>query len=141
MSCYATLKEKGFRLTRPRRLILDYIHERGDHLTAEEILSYVQAELPKVNKSTVYRTLQVLEKNGSIFTSRSSDRTLYHHAEHKHHYHLICRTCGKIIECEEDLFSRIEEALPEKYGFRPELDNLVIEGECEDCAREKAGKS
>jgi Fur family ferric uptake transcriptional regulator len=133
MSCFVTLKEKGLRLTRPRQLILDYIHERGDHLTAEEILNYVHEKSPRVNKSTVYRTLELLEKNGCVFTSRANDRTLYHHTEHKHHYHLLCQRCGKIIECQEDLFTPVEQSLASQYGFSPDLDHMVINGVCESC--------
>ena len=133
MSCYATLKEKGLRMTKPRRLILDCIHERGDHLTAEDILEYVRKQYPKVNKSTVYRTLQLLEKNDCVFTTMSSDRTLYHHAEEKHHYHLVCKQCGKIIECEEDIFSPVNWVLTGKYGFKPELEHVTISGVCEAC--------
>lgn len=133
MSCYATLKEKGLRMTRPRRLILDCIHERGDHLTAEEILDHIHKRDPKINKSTVYRTLQLLEKNDCVFTTRANDRTLYHHAEKKHHYHLVCSRCGKIIECEEDIFSPVEWVLTGKYGFEPEFEHVTVSGICEAC--------
>ena len=133
MSCYITLKEKGLRLTRPRRLILDYIHERNDHMTAEEIIQHVQKKAPRINKSTVYRTLLMLEKNNCVFTSQTSDRTLYHHSERERHYHLICRKCGKLIDCQEDLFADVAGVLAEKYAFEPELDHFVIYGQCKKC--------
>lgn len=133
MSCYATLKEKGLRLTRPRRLILDYIHDKGDHLTAEEIISYVHEKFPHINKSTVYRTLELLEKNECVFKSESRDRAIYHHAEEGHHHHLVCIKCGKTIECADDLFTPVGKSITEKYGFRVNFRHLVMSGLCEEC--------
>ena len=64
MSCIKTLKEKGLKLTPQRRLIVDAIHETNVHLTTEEIIAHVQARMPEVHKSTIYRTLDLLEKAG-----------------------------------------------------------------------------
>jgi Fur family ferric uptake transcriptional regulator len=135
MSCFTTLKEKGLRLTQPRRVILDYIHDRGDHLTAEEIIDFVHDKTPRVNKSTIYRTLELLEKNECVFRSESNNRTIYHHAEEGHHHHLVCRKCGKTVDCEEDIFVPIEKALQEKYGFRTDFKHVVMNGFCESCRK------
>jgi len=133
MSCLATLKEKGLRLTQPRRVILDFIHDKGDHLTAEEIINHVHGRFPRVNKSTIYRTLDLLEKNGCVFKSESMDRTIYHHAEEGHHHHLVCSKCGKTIDCEEDLFAPVERSLGDKYGFSVDFKHVVMSGLCERC--------
>jgi len=118
MSCFITLKKNGLRLTQPRRAILDYIHDKSDHLTAEEIIAFVRRKHPHVNKSTIYRTLELLEKNECIFKSESTSGTIYHHAEEGHHHHLVCRKCGKIADCEEDIFAPVEKTLRESMVFR-----------------------
>ncbi len=133
MSCATTLREKGLKLTSQRRLILDIVHDSGGHLTAEEILDYVQARAPGVNKSTIYRTLELLEELGCVFKSELGDRFIYHHAEEGHHHHLVCQTCGKSIDCNEDLFLPVERATNEKYGFRANFKHVVISGLCADC--------
>lgn len=138
MSCFITLKEKGLKLTPQRHLILDIIHDAQAHLTAEEILKYVQARAPGVNKSTVYRTLELLEETGCVVKSEIGGRFIYHHAEEGHHHHLVCRACGNSIDCEEDLFLPIETTIYDKYGFRADLRHMVVSGLCQDC-REKAG--
>jgi len=138
MSCAITLREKGLKLTPQRRLILDIIHDSGDHLTAEAILNYVQARLPGVNKSTVYRTLELLEEFGCVFKSELGDRFIYHHAEEGHHHHLVCRSCGKSIDCDENIFSDVKSALAAKYDFRADLKHMVMSGLCSDC-RKKSG--
>jgi len=133
MSCAITLKEKGLKLTLQRRLILDIIHETEAHLTAEEIIAHVQARMPEVHKSTIYRTLELLEGAGCVFKSELGDHSIYHHAEEGHHHHLVCSRCGKTIECDEDLFTSVEESLAEKYGFRVDFNHLVMSGLCEEC--------
>jgi Fur family ferric uptake transcriptional regulator len=138
MSCIKTLKEQGLKLTPQRRLIVDVIHDTSVHLTADEIIAQVQARMPEVHKSTIYRTLELLEKNGTVFKSELGDHAVYHHAEEGHHHHLVCSGCGKTIECDEDLFTTVEESIAEKYGFSVNFKHLVINGICEDCKNRKA---
>ena len=133
MSCAITLRAKGLKLTPQRRLILDVIHEARGHLSAEEILNHVQTRVPGVNKSTIYRTLELLEELGCVFKIEIGGRFIYHHAEEGHHHHLVCRTCGKNIDCNEDLFLPVERALDRKNGFQADFKHMVIYGLCRDC--------
>jgi Fur family ferric uptake transcriptional regulator len=134
MSCIKTLKEKGLKLTPQRRLIIDAIHETDANLTAEEIVSHVQARMPEVNKSTIYRTLDLLERNGCVFKSELADHAIYHHAEEGHHHHLVCSQCGKTIDCDEDLFESVERSLGKKHGFKVSFNHMVISGLCKECS-------
>jgi Fur family ferric uptake transcriptional regulator len=133
MSCLSTLKEKGLRLTPQRRLIVNIIHDAQAHLTAEEIIACVQKKMPGVNKSTIYRTLVVLEETGCVYKSDSHDQFIYHHAEAGHHHHLVCSQCGKTIDCEEDIFGPVEKSLLEKYEFQTEFKHVVMSGICKEC--------
>jgi Fur family ferric uptake transcriptional regulator len=133
MSCIKTLKKKGFKLTPQRRLIVGIIHDAEGHLTAEHIIKNVQNRMPGVNKSTIYRTLDVLEEAGCVYKSEAQDQIIYHHAEEGHHHHLICRNCGGSISCDEDLFSTVEKFLFEKYNFQVTFKHLVINGLCDRC--------
>jgi Fur family ferric uptake transcriptional regulator len=134
MSCFVTLKEKGLKLTPQRRLIVDIIHDTRAHFTAEEIIEIVQSRMPGVNKSTIYRTLELLEEEGCVYKSAMDNQFIYHHAEEGHHHHLVCRKCGKTIDCDEDLFVSIERSLKEKYGFRVNFKHVVVDGLCEACS-------
>jgi len=133
MSCLETLKEKGLKLTPQRRLISDIIHDARSHLTAEDIIARVQKKMPGVNKSTIYRTLDLLEHTGCVLKSDSGDHFIYHHAEEGHHHHLICSRCGRTQECSENLFLPVEKALNEKHGFQVDFKHLVITGLCRSC--------
>ena len=133
MSCIKTLRAKGLKVTPQRRLIVDANHDAEAHLTAEEIVAHVQARMPEVHKSTIYRTLDLLEKNGCVFRSELDNHSIYHHAEEGHHHHLVCSRCNRTIECDEDLFTAIEKTLVGKYGFHVEFKHLVMSGLCKEC--------
>jgi len=133
MSCLKTLQEKGYKLTPQRRLIVDIIHDSAEHLTADNIIAKVQKQMPGVNKSTIYRTLDILEEAGCVLKSESEDHFIYHHAEEGHHHHLVCHKCGKTVDCGENLFLDIEKRLAQQYGFKADFKHLLISGLCRDC--------
>jgi Fur family transcriptional regulator, ferric uptake regulator len=133
MSCLETLKQKGLKLTPQRRLIVDIIHDAHEHISAEEIIGYVQRRMPGVNKSTIYRTLDILEQAGCVYKSESDDHFIYHHAEEGHHHHLVCTKCGKTVECSDNLFHSVEHSLQKNYSFSADFTHVVINGVCAAC--------
>jgi Fur family ferric uptake transcriptional regulator len=137
MSCVTTLKKKGLKLTPQRLLITDIIHDAKDHLTAGEIIKYVQAKMPGVNKTTIYRTLDILEGAGCVYKSELGDDFVYHHDHEGHHHHLKCSRCGKTIECSEDIFETLQKSLMNKYGFRADFKHIVMNGICEECKKQQ----
>jgi Fur family ferric uptake transcriptional regulator len=137
MSCSTVLKQKGFKLTPQRRLILEFIHDKESRLTAEEIIKFVDARAPGVDKSTVYRTLDLLEESGCVLKSEMGGHFIYHHAEEGHHHHLVCRSCGKSIDCSEDIFTEVKNNLEEKYGFKADLKHVMVSGICRECQSKK----
>ena len=61
------LRGKGLKVTEQRLLMLEIIAAHpGEHLTAEEIFSYVKVVCPKIGLATVYRTIQLLNELGLI---------------------------------------------------------------------------
>lgn len=136
MSCLDKLKEHGLKLTPQRRLIVDIIHNSEAHLTAEEIIANVQSKMPGVNKTTIYRTLDLLEDIGCLLRGESEDRSIYHRIEEGHHHHLVCRKCGKSIDCEENLFSQVEKSLAKRYGFSACFKHASIRGLCQSCQKQ-----
>jgi Fur family transcriptional regulator, ferric uptake regulator len=137
MSCLTVLKARGMRLTPQRRLIVELIHDKAEHLTAEDIIRHVRARMPGVNKSTVYRTLELLVGSGCVYRSELEDRVIYHHAEEGHHHHLVCEACGRTIECDQDIAAPLEASLEKRYGFQVHLQHLVMSGLCRACRKKR----
>jgi Fur family ferric uptake transcriptional regulator len=135
MSCITTFKAKGLRLTPQRKLILDIIHDAGAPLTAEMIITNVQERMPGVHKSTIYRTLELLEEAGNVYRSELGNQIFYHHPEEGHHHHLVCSKCGRSIDCDEDIFTPVERSIGAKYGFHIDFKHVVMSGLCKECQR------
>ncbi|BAQ34885.1 Fur family transcriptional regulator [Dehalococcoides sp. UCH007] len=135
MSCLNTIKQSGYKLTLQRKLVVDVIHSVPAHVTAEEIINKVQEQFPDINRSTVYRTLDLLESIGCVVKSKIDDQTVYHHSDEGHHHHLICSRCGQWIECSDEMLAKLRCDIQSEYGFSPNLSHMVINGICADCRK------
>jgi len=117
-------------------MILSAIENSDDHISAEEIYSQVVAKYPNVNISTVYRTLELLQRLGLVTaTDLGGGRVRYHPLEKGHHHHLVCRECGTIIDLDESLLAPLKEALLREHRFIADLRHLAILGRCVNCAK------
>lgn len=128
----AALREKGYRLTPQRELILGAVDTLG-HATPDEVLAHVQQTVSTINASTVYRTLEVLEELGLIRHAHLSDRAPTYHSTRGHvHFHLVCRGCGDVISVDEAEAAPFVAALATR-GFVPDLGHLTVFGRCARC--------
>ncbi|WP_225869055.1 MULTISPECIES: Fur family transcriptional regulator [unclassified Nocardioides] len=128
----ATLRDKGYRLTPQRELILAAVDELG-HATPDEVLAKVQATASTVNASTVYRTLEVLEELGLVRHAHLSDRAPTYHSVRGHeHFHLVCRGCHAVTSVDAAEAAPFVAVLEAK-GFVPDLGHLTVFGRCADC--------
>jgi Fur family ferric uptake transcriptional regulator len=136
----ASLRHSGRRLTPQREMVLAVICEGHGHLTADEILVRARERYPYLNKSAVYRTLDLLIQLGLVNpTDFGRGQIEYEIHAHPHHHHLICRQCGQRAEVNERIFAPLARALRAEYGFRADLDHFAIFGTCRKCA--KGGKT
>jgi Fur family ferric uptake transcriptional regulator len=126
----ARLREKGYRLTPQRELILEAVEELG-HSTPDEVLAEVRRHSTAVNASTVYRTLEVLEELGLVRHAHLSDRAPTYHPTSEHeHFHLVCRNCQKVISVDPDVLSPVSERLVAEHGFTIDVGHLTVFGTC-----------
>ena len=134
----------GYRLTIPREAILEVLSSTSDHLSAEDIYLEIHKKYPNVGLTTVYRTLELLGQMGLVQKFDFGDkRSRYELCEGpgrpRHHHHLICTQCGRIIDYtdyiaeELKLLNKTEAGLSNKYNF--EIKNHIINfyGLCEQC--------
>ena len=127
------LRERGLRLTPQRQLILEAVHELG-HATPEQIHTAVRERVAGVNITTVYRTLELLEELGLLtHTHLSHGSPTYHAAGDDQHVHLVCRSCGSIIEVDPVVLAPVTRLLHEQRGFRVDIGHVSLFGLCVDC--------
>ncbi|MDI6602345.1 MAG: Fur family transcriptional regulator [Thermoanaerobacteraceae bacterium] len=132
------LQEKGYKLTTQRRAILDTIMENSDkHLSSEDIYDLVRKKCPEIGLATVYRSLQIFEELGLIYKLDFNDGRIRYDvyngtSDHQHH-HLICISCGAVIEVEEDLLDDMERHIMEAKDFEIVDHNVKFFGYCSKC--------
>ena len=128
------LREKGYRLTPQRMIVLEAIEKSDDHISAEEIHSYAYVKYPYINISTVYRTLELLKALHLVTeTDLGGGHFLYHPAGKANHHHLVCRKCGQVQDIDAAVVERLRDELGEKYGFDAELEHMAVFGTCHRC--------
>jgi Fur family ferric uptake transcriptional regulator len=132
------LRASGQRVTAQRLLILSAFAQPGEHLTADEVYSRVEPLVPALNRSTVYRTLELFRDIGLI-----SETDLGGGARHfellggARHHHLICQDCGYMSEMDDSLVEPLRQAVRERYGFEPGIDHMAVFGLCACCAEHR----
>lgn len=130
------LRKLGYRMTPQRAVVLSAIENSQDHVTAEEIYAQVAGKCPRLNISTVYRTLELLKKVGLLYEINLGEGRVGYHPEDKgHHHHLICRKCGAIIDVSESVMFPIEAILLQAFNFKADLKHKAIFGLCGNCQK------
>src|ERR671920_1140089 len=127
------LRDKGYRLTPQRELVLSAVNRLG-HATPDEVLAAVREQSSAVNVSTVYRTLELLEELELVRHAHLTDRApTYHSTTTPTHVHLVCRGCGRLLEAPPEEFDAWREGLRARHGFEADLGHLTVFGRCEEC--------
>jgi len=128
------LRAQGYRLTPQRELVLDAVRQL-DHGSPEEILSRVRESAKGVNISTVYRTLELLEKLGLVsHTHLGHGAPAYHATTEPDHLHLVCRNCERVTEVEPTIAAGLVGDVAARFGFRTDLRHLTVFGTCRECS-------
>jgi Fur family ferric uptake transcriptional regulator len=135
---------RGYRLTVPRQAVLDVLSNTPEHLSAEDVYFEVHKTSPNIGLTTVYRTLELLVQMGLASKFDFGDgRSRYELSEGpkgiRHHHHLVCTNCGRIIDYtdfikeEMELLRQTEEGLSRKFNFK--IANHIIQfyGLCDKC--------
>lgn len=130
---HETLRRCGYRVTPQRELVLDAIKELG-HATPEDICGRIQRTVGGVNLSTVYRSLEVLEKVELVSHAHLHHGSpTYHLAAEADHLHLVCRDCGAVVEVAPRAADTMIETLDDELGFATDVRHLTVFGRCRDC--------
>jgi len=130
------LKENTLKFTKQRELILKFLYENENHFTPEDINMQLKQSYPDVNIgiATVYRTLTLLEESGIASSiSFGAQGKKYELGLKKHHDHLICTSCGEIIEFLDETIETQQELIAKKFNFQMHDHTMKIIGLCENC--------
>jgi Fur family ferric uptake transcriptional regulator len=119
-------------MTPQRQLVLDAVRTLG-HATPEQICTEVQRAAPAVNITTIYRTLDLMERIGLVrHTHLGHGAPTYSEQEHQH-VHLVCHSCGTVTEAPTDLMDGLTRRLRSDIGFELDASHVALSGMCSTC--------
>src|SRR3954451_7249994 len=133
------LRRVGQRAT-PQRLIILGALQPGEHLSADDVFARVEPQLPAVNRSTVYRTLELFRDLGLVSMTDLGGGARQFELIDEPHHHLICHRCGHMLQLDDDLVEPLRDSIRGRYGFSPGVDHLALFGYCSECNRAEEGE-
>jgi Fur family ferric uptake transcriptional regulator len=128
------LRSRGLRWTQQRAQVLGVVSDLG-HATPEQIA----AASPDVDLTTVYRTLELLEELGLVAHTHLGHGAPSYRPADDTHIHVVCHTCGSVIEPPEDLVADLVARLAAERGFSVDLAHFAVFGECSNCSSSTTG--
>lgn len=131
------LGERGIRLTKQRRVLLQVMETARRHLDAGEIFERAQKIDSNITRVTVYRTIDLLKRQGLIdeldLLHLRGDRHFYESHGPRDHIHVACLRCGKVREVESELYEQLKKQITNDTGIEITVARTEIGGLCADC--------
>jgi Fur family ferric uptake transcriptional regulator len=128
------LRQRGFRLTRQREVILQALSELDGHASVEQVHGQACRYSPEIDLSTVYRTLETLcELRVLSCADLGRGHAQFEVVTGSPHHHLICQGCGQVTVLDHFYLAAAAEAIRRDFGFDPIFDHFAIFGLCADC--------
>ena len=131
------LHDKGLKATRQRELVADSFLASHEHVSADELYREISAQHPGIGYATVYRTLKLLKEAGLAAERHFGEGfARFEPLEPgQHHDHLICTSCGTIVEFENPDIESLQNRVAERHGFSIDYHRLELYGRCKACRR------
>lgn len=93
----------------------------------------MERQLPGMNRSTVYRALDLFSDLGLVSATDLGGGARQFELVEQPHHHLICHRCGGVLEMNDALVRPLRDAIQEAYGFSPIINHLALFGFCREC--------
>jgi Fe2+ or Zn2+ uptake regulation protein len=129
------LRERGFRITRGRRLVVDALERAERPLSPYAIHDRLAERGEEVDTVSIYRTLETLEGSGLVHRVAFSGGYLPCRLEEDAgcHHHLICRECGRVEEVHCPGMATVERGAEAASRYLIERHLVEFVGLCPAC--------
>jgi len=131
------LRKAGLKITLPRVKILALLERSNKrHVSAEDVYKMLLENGKEIGLATVYRVLTQFESAGLMCRHNfEGGQSIFELDCGKHHDHLVCAKCGKIVEFVDEIIEKRQNAVAKRHGFIIQDHSHVIYGVCDnpDC--------
>lgn len=127
------LKKAGLKVTSPRIKIFEIIkNPEHQHISAEDVYKILLEQGDEVGLATVYRVLNQFDDAGIVMRHHfEGGRSVFELSAKSHHDHLVCLTCGRVIEFEDDTIEQRQLDIAKTHGLKLTNHSLYLYGECQ----------
>lgn len=131
------LRNRGLKYTKERELILKGVMSSRGHFDPDELHMAVMKSGRRVSKASIYRTLPLLVESGLIEQVEKTEKHAHYESTfgQGHHDHMLCISCGRVIEFYSDALERLQNKICRTEEFSGVSHSLEIKGYCKKCGR------
>lgn len=122
------------RNTKAKQAVAKILAEAHHPMSLAECCAAVIAGGFSINRSSVYRELTRLQKEGLVDAQTSKGVTRFESVQKgEHHHHAVCESCDNIVELDAEPMMKYIEELLAKKGFETKKHYLEFTGLCPQC--------
>ena len=130
----AHLKRRGLNRSSRRDVVVRAFLASNKHLSVDDLYNLVRRKSPGIGRTTVYRTLKLLESAGLAQALVLEGETRFERElNRRHHDHFICNACGSIFEFTSEQIETLQEEEARRIGFHIEGHRHHVYGKCAKC--------
>lgn len=132
---YKKIREKGGRLTKIRKAVVDILFDSGCMLSSSQIILQLKKKKINPDRTTIYRELLFLLKENIIQKNTALNKN-YFEILKDHHHHLVCLSCNsfKKIKVNNNLTKK-ENKIGKKNNFKITSHSFDFYGLCHKCQK------
>ncbi len=134
------IRNNKLKSSKRRDLIFDHVIRAQGHITVDQIYQEMLKIDAEIGIATIYRTVRLLVDCGVLVEHTFGEKKGFFEVidtDSKHHDHLICDTCGKILEFQYDLVEDDKKRIAKQYQFQIKSYKLEIFGTCSQCQKQQ----
>ena len=127
-------KEKKLRMSHPRLLIYQELSNALNPLSPQRLYQGLLKKKKRIGLTSIYRSLDLFESLGIVFKIINESNVKYKLCElEDHHHHIVCKTCGHVVELNFCDIAGWSEKVMESTGYEVTDHQLNFYGFCKEC--------
>ena len=125
------LRQHNLKATPQRLEMTNALYTYG-HINIEKLYETMLKKFNSISLATIYKNINLMLEASFIQEIKIPNNKSVYELTKETHSHIVCDTCGEIIDIDLDLNSVMSSAA-QNSGYRLEKSNLILSGTCKNC--------
>lgn len=134
--CKEELNQAELRATPARLAVMNFLENTTQPVDVNSVIDYLNAKRIKTDPATVFRIMNMFTQKGITTPVEFQEgKTRYELSNKEDHHHLICESCGRVEDIEDNVIPVLEEHIKSKHNFTVKRHSLEFFGLCINCKK------